>query len=224
MTKIKKQTKKYPLHYFMKGSIIVPMLVLVLIGFAVLLTSGTMVNKSAVDKSEQFGEAEVSSESGKQNLQLKTMTFKPKPTPVTDSCNHDMSKPIDDLDKCKCTAWVVKCEGGKCVDVDIDRSGMPGTKNSICQQFDQNKWCEAFSGGGDGWYCIGKPVIYLYPEKPTLVDVTVKTEGKIVISDPQIETYGGLGSPKQSVGGWTNVLANPDGTLLYQNKTYLLHS
>src|SRR3990167_6522835 len=99
--KHRKKREKHPLHRLMKGSIVVPMLVLVLIGFAVMLTSGTLVNRSATDPTEQFGEAEVSLESGKQNLQLKNLSFKPKPPPVADTCNHDMRKPIDDLDKCK---------------------------------------------------------------------------------------------------------------------------
>jgi hypothetical protein len=88
---------------------------------------------------------------------------------------------------------------------------MPGnSKEEVCKMFDQNQWCDFFSRkDGDGWYCIGKPVIYLYPTKPTYVDVTVETEGNIFISDPVYPT-----------GGWKNVLAQPDGTLLYQDKTF----
>lgn len=214
-----KKKIKHPLKKLMRGNILI-VLLFVVVAFGVLLTSGAMVNKSAVDKTEQFGEEEVSPESGKQNLQLKTLKFKPKPTPKTDSCNHDMSKPIDDLDTCECTAWVVKCEGGKCVDVDLDKSGMPGTKDSICQLFDQSSWCQAFSGGKDGWYCIGKPVIYLYPEKETYVNVSVKTEGKVVVSDPQIENYGDRLRNATASQGWKNVLAYPNGTLFYQGKQY----
>lgn len=62
--------------------------------------------------------------------------------------------------------------------------------------------------GCKGW-CVAKPVIYLYPEKDTLVDVSIRTPGKIVISNP---VY-----PED---GWQNVLAHPDGTLLYQNHQY----
>ncbi|HUQ85689.1 MAG TPA: hypothetical protein VM077_05155 [Candidatus Limnocylindrales bacterium] len=57
--------------------------------------------------------------------------------------------------------------------------------------------------------CIAKPVIYLYPLIPTFVDVAVKVPGKIFISDPLYPE-----------GGWKNVLANPDGSLLYKNKQY----
>ncbi|HSW79576.1 MAG TPA: hypothetical protein VLG47_02255 [Candidatus Saccharimonadales bacterium] len=57
-------------------------------------------------------------------------------------------------------------------------------------------------GGG-----CGKPVIYLYPQKTTNVDVGVGAH--ITKSDP---TYGPY--------GWQNVVAHPDGSLNYQGKTY----
>lgn len=57
--------------------------------------------------------------------------------------------------------------------------------------------------------CIAKPVIYLYPEEPTLVNVKVKIPGEIFISDPLYPE-----------NGWQNVLANPDGSLVYNNKKY----
>ena len=53
----------------------------------------------------------------------------------------------------------------------------------------------------------GKPVIYLYPEKDTLVDVSVGAE--ITISEPLY--------PK---GGWKNVYAKPNGQLTYYNQKY----
>lgn len=57
--------------------------------------------------------------------------------------------------------------------------------------------------------CFAKPVIYLYPVVPTLVDVEVITSGKIFVSDPLYPE-----------GGWKNVLAFPDGRLIYQGKKY----
>ena len=58
-------------------------------------------------------------------------------------------------------------------------------------------------------WCNYKPVIYVYPQKPTSVDVTLVVPGRIVKSDP-------LYPPN----GWQNVLAYPDGKLIYQNKIY----
>ncbi len=57
--------------------------------------------------------------------------------------------------------------------------------------------------------CVGKPVIYLYPEKSTLVDVTLEIPGEIYISIPKYPTE-----------GWKNVLAQPSGTLTYQGQNY----
>lgn len=60
-----------------------------------------------------------------------------------------------------------------------------------------------------GKFCIDKPVIYLYPTTPTLVNVSVQTSGSVVVSNPLYPQ-----------GGWQNIFANPDGTLQYQGKQY----
>lgn len=57
--------------------------------------------------------------------------------------------------------------------------------------------------------CFAKPVIYLYPTKTTLVDVKLDIPGEITKSDPLYPN-----------GGWRSVEAHPDGTLIYNNKTY----
>lgn len=59
-----------------------------------------------------------------------------------------------------------------------------------------------FAQGG-----CGKPVIYLYPQKDTLVNVSVGAD--VVISEPQYPN-----------GGWKNVLAQPNGDLTYSGKKY----
>ena len=53
----------------------------------------------------------------------------------------------------------------------------------------------------------GKPVVYLYPQTPTRVNVAVDADVKK--SDPLYTTM-----------GWQNVLAYPDGQLVYQGKNY----
>lgn len=58
-------------------------------------------------------------------------------------------------------------------------------------------------------WCNAKPIIYLYPEKPTYVDVELSLPGKLTVSIPEY--------PK---GGWKNVLAYPDGTLFYNKNIY----
>jgi hypothetical protein len=58
--------------------------------------------------------------------------------------------------------------------------------------------------------CYEKPVIYLYPEKPTIVSVKIDTTGKVVTSNPLY--------PEAS--GWENILALPGGSLIYKNSVY----
>jgi hypothetical protein len=70
------------------------------------------------------------------------------------------------------------------------------------------KWSQDLKSNNKTW-CVGKPVIYLYPEKPKLVDVELFIPGEIYIS-----------IPKYPSGGWQNVLANPDGNLVYEGKNY----
>ncbi len=52
----------------------------------------------------------------------------------------------------------------------------------------------------------GKPVIYLYPEKPT--EITVQVGADVTVSEPAY------------LAGWKNVLAQPSGQLTYQGQTY----
>ena len=175
-----------------------------------MLTSGKMFNISTTNPNEKYESPVTSGDSQKKNLQLKKLTFQPKPTPIVNACNHDMSKKVDP-NVCKdCIAWLVLCKAGLCTDVDTTKSKMPGDKTTVCPEFDQNGWCQSYGKEGDGWYCIGKPVIYLYPTIPMLVDVSVRTEGAVVISDPQIEKG----------NKWTNVMAHPNGILFYKDKPY----
>lgn len=71
--------------------------------------------------------------------------------------------------------------------------------------------CRSTARNQPGSYilCLAKPVIYLYPEKTTKVSVAVQTPGVIYKSIPFY--------PKE---GWQDVIAQPDGDLMYQNKHY----
>jgi hypothetical protein len=84
----------------------------------------------------------------------------------------------------------------------------PATKASDC--------CPG-SGGQANWpdsrvpyWCDAKPVIYLYPTKPTNVSVKVTIPGKITVSIPKYK----------EIDGWKDVLAYPDGTLIYKGNKY----
>lgn len=175
-------------------------------------------------------------ESGRKNLQLFTFGFTtPAPTtpplptpPPAGECTH-----ADDIKTDKC--------GGPCLDMEVvaceeEPCNPPGTpvgefydKTHTCLYnswvYGDGRWAapideepyksehEAYSQKLNDPKCLqacyGKPVIYLYPEKPTFVDVSLKVPGKIIVSDPLYPE-----------SGWKNVLAYPDGKLIYQNKSY----
>ncbi len=59
------------------------------------------------------------------------------------------------------------------------------------------------------WFApLCKPAIYLYPPVKTQVNVSIAPKGNLTIT-----------IPSYTPGGW-NVIASPDGTISYQNKTY----
>lgn len=119
-------------------------------------------------------------------------------------------EPYSEIDACECAAppyqiWVY-CGGGL-------PPGPPtceGTSPSCADLPLTRPDCKA--------YCMGKPVIYLYPEKPTFVTVTLTIPGRIVESIPLIESW--KLETDSFKGGWKNVLALPGGILKYQNNYY----
>ncbi len=138
------------------------------------------------------------------NRRLQLDTFRlPSPTPG-DNCNHDAGKPAGP--GCECQVWLVTCKDHQCEKVVTPSNGLPPQDCSGAP----GQWCTMpdLTGSGSGTFCLGKPVVYLYPSKPMLVSVEVQTPGRIVVSDPD---YG---------IGWENVLAYPSGTLSYQGKQY----
>jgi len=152
----------------------------------------------------------------------------PTPTPNQKfQCTHDTGKKIINPE-CSCVAWIIKCENLKCVEV-ISQANQ---SQLSCNDANDGSWCAPpFANEGDGTYCIGKPIIYLYPETPTFVDVFIKTVGTVFVSKPQIEQPGGPALIENSQSkeglalsekreGWQNVLAHPNGNLFYQGSEY----
>jgi hypothetical protein len=78
---------------------------------------------------------------------------------------------------------------------------------SVVYQDDLGEWIVLANDKYSHSAECGKPVIYLYPEKNTYVNVSVGAN--VTVSDP---TY--------VFGGWKNVLARPNGNLTYQGKEY----
>lgn len=161
----------------------------------------------------------------KKPIKLSTFTI-PSPTPTTSQsageCSHDTGLNLGDPanPNCRCVAMFVTCQAGQCTSMkagsDINGPELgcetfgtmpigPQTGARIADLYCKNPQLAR----GDGLFCIGKPVIYLYPTQPTYVDVEVKTPGKIVVSIPEYP-----------IGGWKNVLAYPDGQLIYQGQQY----
>lgn len=128
------------------------------------------------------------------------------PTGVGGMCPTDTGIRLPGPNSCSCGAYLVDCENQHCAQlIPVNDYLHYGTD---CSKWG---WCDRaiHSRQGDGWYCMSKPVIYLYPEQNTLVNVQVKTAGKVVVSDPLYPA-----------GGWQRVLAHPNGTLDYQGKSY----
>jgi len=121
-------------------------------------------------------------------------------------CEHDNGQKIGD--NCTCSHTVIICENYKCKGIDSEKSNPE--KNPLgCESADSFGLCDLGFSEGDGSYCVAKPIVYLYPEKPTFIDVQVISTGQVVISDPLYPT-----------DGWKQVLAYPNGDLSYQGKQY----
>lgn len=126
-------------------------------------------------------------------------TIRPLISPV--KSNGQLCSVADDsgqavTDNCSCPDLTVTCKNG----VGYGGNGQlyPGINP-----------CGSGTAPGSGRYCVEKPVIYLYPQSPTFVNVEVITDGSVVVSNP---TY--------PVDGWKNVLANPNGNLQYNGQNY----
>jgi hypothetical protein len=187
---------------------VVVILALTITGGAV-MTGGMEVDPNP-EGSQQVEVISPSVEVAKSSLQMdtfygKVVTPTPivtlTPTPVIPSsakklCALDDDNGVAVSPDCQCIDQVLNCKDGKGYNDD-------GTPSTI------SEFCGTPFAPGNGRYCVGKPVIYLYPQSPTFVDVRVKSIGKVVISDPLY--------PQD---GWKHVLAYPSGQLLYQGKNY----
>lgn len=137
----------------------------------------------------------------------------PSPTP-TAACPHDNGQTIlnsgqqyDPNSSCVCPQWIIGCKNKACDHV--YKVSPYNNFGSTCGPT-YNTWCSISSlAPTDGIYCLGKPVIYLYPQKDTLVNVVLNTPGKIVES-----------IPSYPLSGWKNIFAHPNGTFEYNGQTY----
>ena len=211
-----------------KGLIeILIVLIIILAGFVI--AGGFLKFKKTTSSLTPVNIGTTVSNTSQKTLQLNTLaTTSPTQVPIplsTNACNHDngLAAGTD----CTCNAFLIECKNKKCERVfsvgflignlpqpnpdpakscDYDNVGLWG---NLHPTFDQ--WCsmDTFTRGRDGIFCIGKPVIYLYPQKDTLVNVKLNIPGEIVDSIPLYPAE-----------GWQNILAHPNGSFEYLGKTY----
>jgi hypothetical protein len=134
-------------------------------------------------------------------------TIIPPPPFTAPRCGFDDDNGVLVNNTCKCLDLDVICKNGKGYTDDGRPFTIPAGDAPPGYKAGQDP-CGTRIAPGEGRYCVAKPVIYLYPTTPTWVSVQVITSGKVVVSDPLYPQ-----------GGW-NVLAQPDGTLAYQNQKY----
>ncbi|HSW47981.1 MAG TPA: hypothetical protein VLG67_02770 [Candidatus Saccharimonadales bacterium] len=196
--------------------------VLVMLGIGLMsisLTNGPFPSKNPVITNPPVTPVEPTVEQGKENLQLYTFgyttpapTIAPKPTtPPTTSCGYDAIK----------TAGCGACPDFDALACDEPTCSKGYPKQPLGADPFGKQYCVYIKANDEALYqskksdpncleaCIAKPVIYLYPIIPTLVDVAVKVPGRVIISDPLYPE-----------AGWKNVLANPNGSLIYKNQKY----
>lgn len=170
-------------------------------------------------------------QSNEKGIQLKTISFPTAPAPTVPastplptteaSCGHDHQK----TDACSCIPPETS-ETWACV-ITLDQYNQYRTSDCPGEGYvqlggypDTNYYCvyDSLRAGyqknpvGSSWcgsFCYGKPVIYLYPEQPTLVDVTLTIPGRVTESIPQYPE-----------NGWKQVLALPGGMIWYQGNRY----
>lgn len=117
----------------------------------------------------------------------------------------------------------------KCADMDGIVCPVPQGESTNCTRFSMPDYAYSVIGLESGLYCayysmsgapmtppagcsaacVAKPVVYLYPTKPSSISLKVEAPGTVVASDPNYPP-----------GGWNNIFAHPDGTLLYNGKKY----
>ena len=195
------------------GQAIIVVIIFILMAASVMMVGGFKKVETKTKGKPFTPTIEPPAVSKDQNLQLQTL----KITRDKEFCPVDMIDPTSGrvvcADVASCTGCppgeaTIICNYDQCVDLNPDdpRGGSSPFGNAGCAAFAHFcQTCEL----EEGIICWGKPVIYLYPTAKTLVDVEVKTSGKIVISDPLYP-----------IGGWKNVEAHPDGTLFYNGKKY----
>ncbi len=201
-----------------KGGIEFIVLAIVILASFILVGGNFAFNSSVPQNSGQAVNIQDTQPPASYNtLQIRGLSApSPSPTP-TAACPHDNGQTImnsgqqyDPNSSCICPEWVIGCTNKSCSTVYKTPTAFSNASLGLSCNSTYNSWC---SNPGlaptDGIYCLGKPVIYLYPQKDTIVNVALNIPGKIVESIPQYPQ-----------GGWKNILAHPNGTFEYNGNAY----
>ena len=200
--------RSYKVGKITLGAMYVVTILAITIFGAANMIGGTSVNPFAKPSGVPVQIISNTPEPAQKSLQLETfygneitptplITVTPQPAaPSKKVCGPDDDNGVAVPADCRCVDQAITCKGGKAYNDD----GTPSEFSMVCG---------TKLAPSDGRYCVGKPVVYLYPLKPTLVDVGVESAGKVVVSDPHYPE-----------GGWKSVLAYPSGRLQYQGHEY----
>lgn len=194
-------------------SLIITIFIIILILTSAMLVGGLGQPKTNTDGRTltKLMPVPVSPNKSKNSLQLNTFSFvTPAPPPTTAPtrspfCGSDdgVCRPLSE--QVCCPNYAFFCSNGTC-------TGEGKIGGGLCTYYSNpatDKICQTACGNKDGFVCVGKPVIYLYPEKPIKVNVSIKTSGKIIASNP-----------KYPVTGWQGIEAFPNGSFFYEGKRY----
>lgn len=144
-----------------------------------------------------------------QNLQLKELLFSSEQQQTTTRTTQKGGTSSTTTPRPTCTPGqdqqIVDAQDGNCGTYAASNNGRITTASGTEEWTD----CANSAQQALNLKCVAKPVIYLYPTKPTLATVSLQIPGTITVSIPEY--------PKN---GWQDILAYPDGTLSYQEKTY----
>lgn len=191
-------------------------------------SSPTMKQKKLnfnVDPTGGIEEEQATPQPGQPTAPPGRATLTPKPVPTTGEAPMCRLDNLMNPPNCKCPDLQgLKCNGEETQGIgnyyykpqnqsdsaDTDTEGQYiGVKGRWVYRYSNADYAKKKAQSNCTEWCIGKPVIYLYPTEPTLIDVEVFAPGRVFLSDPLYPE-----------GGWKNVLAQPDGQLTYEGKSY----
>ncbi len=146
----------------------------------------------------------------KKSLQLRSFNPYVAPTSPPATSYHPPATPSSTCGIGQASFTTIDPMTGKCCVADGPAETPAGCCRGVGAGYDDNEFImHLYHIDHPFYWCDAKPVIYLYPEKPTNVNVKIKIPGQITKSIPQI-----------SANEWKNITAYPGGKLFYDGGNY----